>query len=350
MKSHPNFLNAGRYTTPSLWGIVALYLLPTTTMAAQTLISDDVKLTVGSFMVGSRFTPPIDNRGPLRAPFGAPVELEAYVGTKNFQEFIPFEGFHFFGIKDAFASAQINANGAGGVGISGRHETLQPEHRDDARMTATAVFNSTLRNIGDSGGPVDFTFQIPRVELAVSPETDPLDATTPFEVFLTAFFTVKHFAAPDSEEPGDTGALKNEFFLFDYSIDYSQAPEVENLVVSADLLADAGPVLAPSACRACIGLRFDPFEVTKTVVDDLLPNERLEYEYWMVVFTNFFGTAGLDGQAGAAVFYGDPLEITGRSSFEIHNLTPAPVPLPGTLGLLLPGLWWLRRQTRAMTT
>jgi hypothetical protein len=70
-------------------------------------------------------------------------------------------------------------------------------------------------------------------------------------------------------------------------------------------------------------VRFDPFEVTKTVVDDLLPNERLEYQYNMLAFMQQFGVGVLDGQSGGRAFYGDPIEITGRSNFQIHNLTGA---------------------------
>lgn len=343
----PHFLNT-RHCTLFVCGTLALCVLPTAAFAARILVSDGVTMTVGSFMVGSRFTPPIDKPPPLHAAYGAPVEVKAYVGTKDFQKFLPFEGFHFHGIKDAFASANLNANGAGGVGISGIHETYRVEDRDDAQMFAQAVFSSNLRNIGDTGGPVDFTFQIPQVELAVFPERNPLDATTPMLANLAASFRVKHFAAPVPGIPGDTGALKNDFSLFEYFIQFDQGSP-ETLFVSEDLLADAGPVLVPNSCdlRSCVGLRFDPFEVTKTVVDDLLPGERLEYFYFMLVFTDSFGTISQDAAVGAAVFYGDPLEIGGgSSSFVIHGLTPAPVPLPGTLGLMLPGLLWLRQRVR----
>jgi hypothetical protein len=349
MKPHPHFLNALQTAALFVCATLALCALPTAAFAARILSSDGVTMDVSSFMVGSRFTPPIDHPAPQHAAFGAPVEAKAYVGTKNFQKFLPFEGFRFHGIKDAFAKADLNANGAGGVGISGIHETFKIADRDDARMLAQATFTSTLRNIGDSGGAVDFTFQIPQVELAVYPEGN-ADVTSPFQAGVFGLVQVKHFAAPAPDIPDDTGALKNDFVLFEYAILFDEGA-ADTLSVSEDLLADAGPVLVPNSCdlRACVGLRFDPFEVTKTVVDDLLPGERLEYEYAMSAFTNFFGTVTPDGQAGVAAFYGDPLEIGGgSSSFVIHDLTltPAPVPLPGTLGLMLPGLLWLKRRTQ----
>lgn len=349
MKPPALFLNARHYTL-FICATLALCLLPATAFAARILISDGVTMDVSSFMVGSRFTPAPDHPRLREAAYGAPVEVKADVGTKNFQKFLPFEGFRFFGVKEAFAKANLNANGAGGVGISGIHETGETEDRDDARMLAQATFASTLRNIGDSGGPVDFTFEIPQVELAVYPERNALDVTSPFQAGVFGVFEVKHFAAPAPDIPDDTGALKNEIVLFEYAILFDQGA-AEPLSVSEDLLADAGPVLVPNSCdlRSCVGLRFDPFEVTKTVVDDLLPGERLEYEYSMSAFTNFFGTITPDGQAGVAAFYGDPIEIGGgSSSFVIHDLTlaPVPLPLPGTLGLMLPGLLWLKRRTR----
>jgi hypothetical protein len=339
---------AHRIRIETVLGLLALSLLPPAAFAARIIVSDGVTMEVSSFMVGSRFTPRPDHPPPREAAYGAPVDVEAFVRTKDFQKFLPFEGFNFQGKKDAFAKANLNANGEGGIGISGIHETGEPEDRDDARMEAIARFSSTVRNIGDSGGPVDFTFHIPQFSLAVYPERNAGDLTTPMIAQVTAVFFGKHFAAPEPGIPGDTGALKSDFVLFDYGILFNQSLAAESLSVSVDLLADAGPVLAPDCTRTfCVGIGFDPFEVTKTVVDDLLPGERLEYVYGMTAVTNYFGTLTPDGQAGVAAFFGDPLEIGGgNSSFVIHDLTPAPVPLPGTLGLMLPGLVWLQRRVR----
>jgi hypothetical protein len=339
---------ARRTTTVVLYGSLVLSVLPAPAFAARIISSDGVTISVSSFMVGSRFTPPIDEPRPKQVAYGAPVEVKADVSTKTVEKFLPFEGSQFQGVTAAFAKANLNANGTGGVGISGIHETRKVEDRDDARMEAKATFTTTLRNIGDSGGPVNFTFTIPRLELAVYPETNPGDATSPFVAQIYGVLVVKHFTAPALDIPDDTGTLIREFALFDYSISFDQA-NPDRLLVSADLLADAGPVRVPDPdicdLRSCLGLRFDPFEVTKTVVDDFLPGERLEYVYAMVATTNYFGTLGLDGQAGAAAFYGDPFEIGGgSSSFVIHDFAPAPVPLPGTWGLLLPGLLWLQRR------
>ena len=350
MRLNSAFCGARRHTTAALFGALALGALPTTASAARIISSDGVTLSVSSFMVGSRFTPPIDEPRPKQAAYGAPVEVKADISTKTIEKFLPFEGSQFQGTKAAFAKANLNANGTGGVGISGIHETREVVDRDDARMEAKARFTTTLRNIGDSGGPVDLTFTIPRLELAVYPEDDSRDSTSPLLANVAGLVEIKHFAAPASGVPEDTGALKSEFTLFDYSILFDQATN-EKISVSADLLADAGPVGVPDPeicdLRACVGLRFDPFEVTKSVVDDFLPGERLELEYAMFASTNFFGTVALDGQAGVAAFYGDPLEIGGgSSSFVIHDLTPTPVPLPGTLGLMLPGLLWLQRRAR----
>jgi len=345
-----------RSVTGTVAAILALMTLPalaeSQTTPQKKLTPEGVVLAVRSEVRGSRFNPPPDDPADVEADFNAPVELEAYIGTKVIPEYIPFDGVH--GVDDAFVSAQIKASADGGVGVSGLHETRTSNDRADGFMRSEVEFKLAIRNTGDAGGPVDLTIKIPKIELTVIAEEN-ADDQSAFQALAAGALFAQHYAAP---APGTTsptnpprGELLRSFTLFDYRLEFINTEELI-IDISPDLLLDAGPALT-DVCGAigfatCLSARYDPFEITQHVLDELQPRESVEFQYVMVARMSDFGPQILDGQSGGRAFYGDPLAIGGGGSggLLVQDLGSAPVPLPGTLALLLPGLAVLGRLAR----
>lgn len=310
--------------------VFATLIAPAVATGQPIFVPGDVRVEIESAIVGPGESSSAGSSfiTETRVPFNEPgTSFERYDAISPpvsgfqwlpFPNPLPVEGEPW---RDVFASTRVDAGGTGAVGVSGTLQTLRTGDRGSLR--ASVLYESTVYNIGTETAMLTATFEIPRIELVLSglpSETD--RALVRGQVHVTRFFT--------------SGFEDFPFDLFTYQINYAEGA----FSVSQGLLADAGDPLeySPDDCLLdCIGLRYEPFTVTKDVVE-LAPGERLEFSYVMLAQVDGLGEPVPDSMAGGHAFYGDPLSVGGEASFFIHGLSVSPVPEPPVWAAMLIGL------------
>lgn len=327
--------------------LIAALSMPLPAVAGAVLVSPHVDLQVQAHFISKEFS--VEHALPLekidgRTVLGAPLALETFQQVDfeaSNQQWWPFPLPAFGPAREsAFASARIDANGAGAVGVSGTLQSLRND--DQGSLLAFARLDTVVQNLGDEHEFLSLRLQIPRMELVLQES----EGEARYGLFGDGTGV---FAAIDVKPVDTSGAGEPPYRVLDLSIQLNASRSEMFDIGLFSLRGAAVHRLTDPYMPGTSGIRVDPFE-TEVDLGSLGPGDTLEITYTMLAYLQGFGHPVADGVAGGHAFFGDPFAIVGDGAARLSFPPVTIVPLPAGAGLFCSGLLVLlgtRRRPRS---